>query len=62
MQATQVHLIGMKIRWPQPFAGNPTFGDELKISARWIDLDGFLLDELVFKIGLPQVADGLFAC
>ena len=61
VQAAQVDLIGMEIRRAEPLAGDAAAGDRLEVSGRRIDLDGFLLDELIAQFGLPKMADGFLA-
>ncbi len=49
----------MEIHRAKPVAGDSTAGDRLEISCWRIDLDGFLLDELIARFGIPKVPVGL---
>jgi hypothetical protein len=61
MEAAQVDLVGMEVRRAEPFTGEAALGNQLEISSRGIDLDGFLLNELGLQFGLPKVAHGFLA-
>ena len=60
VDAADFGLVGVVVRWSEPFAGDSAFGDGLEISFRRIDLDGGFLDELIPPIGFEEKLESFF--
>jgi hypothetical protein len=61
VQAAEIGLIGVEIRWSEPFAGNAAAGDRLEISGWRVDVDDFLVEQAGAEFGIPEVAERFFA-